>query len=139
MDQVKSIISPAGRRKKLELATGDTGGSITMAAKTRTSGIPVKELMARVPASANVPQVLSRICKYIYKFGKESQCFLNPFFFLWRVLSFCFLFYLASFSLSVAACFGYAFISSSSSLLHAVLGNMGGHPPPKILVLDISE
>ena len=74
MERIKNLISPRARRKKLELAGGDTAG---MGSAARTFGISLEQLVARLPQGETtqgprVPFVVRRICEFIYKHGQSS-------------------------------------------------------------------
>ncbi|CAL1544563.1 unnamed protein product, partial [Lymnaea stagnalis] len=92
MEIIKTIfLSPRLSRKKLEPAAGDTGvcnvpssmpkkgpaAGDTGVCNVPTSvpkifGVSLAELMTRAPPNATVPQVVSRICEYIYKYGLDN-------------------------------------------------------------------
>ncbi|RUS70128.1 hypothetical protein EGW08_022112, partial [Elysia chlorotica] len=82
MERIKNLISPRARRKKLELAAvgggGDSGG--TGSGRTaRTFGIPLEQLVARLPGGElsqpgpTVPFVVRRLCEFIYKHGLDNM------------------------------------------------------------------
>ncbi|XP_055876846.1 protein FAM13A-like isoform X2 [Biomphalaria glabrata] len=68
MERLKNMISPSTRRKKFQLAGGDTGTHTTH----RLFGVALEELMSKAPANAVVPPFVKKICEFIYKHGLDN-------------------------------------------------------------------